>query len=153
MTRKISWGLSNVRHGKREVLRLGNLDARRDWGFAGDYVRGMWLMLQQPAGDDYVLATGQNHSVREFVERAAEVAGFNLSWQGENEHTAGIDCNTGATIVKVDPELYRPAEVDLLHGDASKARSVLGWKPTVNFEQLVEIMMQVDLDQVAAGRA
>ena len=151
VTRKITYQLARMRHGKQETLRLGNLDARRDWGFAGDYVRGMWLMLLQPEADDYVLATGKNHSVRDFLERAAQAAGFNLAWEGENEHTTGIDRNTGRTVVRVVPEFYRPAEVDMLQGDATKASTILGWRPDTTFDRLVEDMVRADMDRVAAG--
>ena len=153
VTRKITLGLARVRHGKQEAIELGNLEAKRDWGFAGDYVRGMWLMLQQPAADDYVLATGENHSVREFVEGAATAAGFDLAWEGEAEQTQAIDRKTGRTVIRINPDFYRPAEVDTLLGDAAKARAELGWTPTMTFEQLVESMVRADLDRVAAGRA
>ncbi len=133
-------------------MELGNLEARRDWGFAGDYVRGMWLMLQQPEGDDYVLATGETHSVREFIERAAEAIGFKLEWEGEAEQTKGVDRTTGRVIIRVNPEFYRPAEVDMLLGDATKARDKLGWKPDVSFDQLVETMVRADMDRVRQGR-
>ena len=152
VTRKITRGLARIRHGQRDVVELGNLDAKRDWGFAGDYVKGMWLMLQQPEGDDYVLATGETHSVREFIERAAEAIGFKLEWEGEAEQTTGIDRNTGRVIVRVNPEFYRPAEVDFLLGDSSKARDRLGWKPTVAFDQLVEMMVRADMDRVRSHK-
>ncbi len=150
VTRKITLGLAQIRHGRSGPIRLGNLDAERDWGFAGDFVKGMWLMLQQPEGDDYVLATGRTHSVREFVESAAVAAGFDLDWRGKAENTEGVDRGTGQVLVKVDPEFYRPAEVDQLLGDPTKARDKLGWQPEVNFEQLVEMMVRADMDRVAA---
>jgi GDPmannose 4,6-dehydratase len=149
VTRKITVALAKIRAGKQETLELGNLDSQRDWGFAGDYVRGMHLMLQQDHPDDYVLATGETHSVRSFVARAAQVAGFALEWQGEAEQTIGIDAKSGRTIVRVNPQFYRPAEVDLLVGDAAKARQRLGWTPEVSFAELVEQMMTADLKRFA----
>jgi GDPmannose 4,6-dehydratase len=131
VTRKITDGVARIKYGLTRELRLGNLEAKRDWGFAGDYVRAMWLMLQQPQPDDYVVATGEAHSVREFVEKAFAYVG--LSWE---EH------------VVVDPQFMRPADVDLLVGDASKARAVLGWRPEVNFDQLVAMMVEADLRRV-----
>lgn len=149
VTRKITHKLARVREGLEETIKLGNLEAVRDWGFAGDYVQGMWLMLQQPEGDDYLLASGEGHSVREFVERAADAVGFNIIWEGENERSTGIDRKTGRTIIQVDPEFYRPSEVDLLIGDPTKAKKILGWAPTMNFDQLVKTMVRADMDRVA----
>ncbi len=151
VTRKITASLAKIRYGQQNVLELGNLDACRDWGYAEDYVRGMWMMLQQPQGDDYVLATGESHSVREFCEKAARCAGFELQWEGEGVHTRGIDRHSGKTIVQVKPEFFRPAEVDQLCGDASKARRVLGWHPEVAFDELVERMVRADMDRAARG--
>jgi len=151
VTRKITASLAQIKHGRKGPLELGNLDAKRDWGFAGDYVEGMWMMLQQPHGDDYVLATGEAHSVREFVEVAAGAAGFDIAWEGEGEKAQGIDSKTGQVIVKVNPEFYRPSEVEFLLGDATKAYNKLGWKPKVNFHQLVEMMMEADLRRTASG--
>ncbi|ROR03147.1 GDP-mannose 4,6-dehydratase [Desulfosoma caldarium] len=151
VTRKITASLAKIRHGQQDVLELGNLDAYRDWGFAGDYVRGMHLMLQQPHGDDYVLATGEMHSVREFCEKAAQCAGFDLQWEGEGAQTRGRDRRTGKTVIRVNPAYYRPAEVDRLCGDASKAKRVLGWRPEMTFDQLVEHMMRADLERAARG--
>lgn len=150
VTRKITMGLAAIRQGRQDVLELGNLDSRRDWGFAGDYVRGMWMMLQQPQPDDYVLATGENHSVREFVELAAEAAGFKIAWEGNGAHARGIDRASGRVIVKVNPEYFRPAEVDDLVGDATKARTTLGWKAEVHFPRLVTAMMEADLRRARA---
>lgn len=152
VTRKITAGLAQIKHGRKSPLELGNLDAKRDWGFAGDYVEGMWMMLQQPHGDDYVLATGEAHSVREFVEVAAGAAGFDIAWEGEGEKAQGIDSKAGQVIVKVNPEFYRPSEVEFLLGDATKARSELGWMPKVTFSQLVEMMMEADLRRAASGK-
>jgi GDPmannose 4,6-dehydratase len=145
VTRKITMGLAAIKRGRRTPVELGNLGARRDWGFAGDYVRGIWMMLQQPAADDYVLATGEIHSVRDFADQAAQVAGFRLAWEGEGEATRAVDRATGRTLITVNPEFYRPAEVDFLIGDASKARNTLGWRPEVSFPQLVAAMMEADL--------
>jgi GDPmannose 4,6-dehydratase len=132
VTRKITDGVARIKHGLAKELRLGNLDAKRDWGFGGDYVRAMWLMLQQDTPDDFVIATGRTHTVREFVRIAFESAGLG-SWE---------------PYVKIDPAFVRPAEVDLLIGDPSKANRVLGWEPEVSFEQLVEMMVKSDLDIV-----
>lgn len=152
VTRKITLALARIKHGKQEVLELGNLDSKRDWGFAGDYVRAMWLMLQQEQPDDYVIATGETWTVREFVERAATVAGFDIEWQGEAENTTGVDRKTGKTIVQINPEFYRPAEVDVLIGDPSKAKKTLGWELEVDFQGLVEMMAEADLRRVAGGQ-
>ncbi|MBV8491586.1 MAG: GDP-mannose 4,6-dehydratase, partial [Candidatus Eremiobacteraeota bacterium] len=134
VTRKISDGVARIKHGIAKDLRLGNLDAQRDWGYAGDYVRAMWLMLQQDQPDDYVIATGRTHSVREFVRIAFEVAGL-----GSYE-----------PYVVTDPRFVRPAEVDLLIGNPAKARARLGWQPEVDFEHLVEMMVKADIDHLAA---
>lgn len=152
VTRKITAGLAQIKHGRKSHVELGNIDAKRDWGFAGDYVEGMWMMLQQPHGDDYVLSTGETHSVREFVEVAADAAGFDIVWEGKEEKTKGIDTKTGQVIVEVNPEFYRPSEVEFLLGDAKKAHDKLGWKPKVNFRQLVEMMMEADLSRAASGK-
>jgi GDPmannose 4,6-dehydratase len=133
VTRKVSEGVARIKLGLATELRMGNLDAQRDWGFAGDYVRAMWMMLQQPTADDYVVATGETHSVRELVEVAFGCAG--LDWQ---------------QYVKIDPAFIRPAEVDLLVGDATKARTVLGWTPQVTFHALVEMMVRADLERLRA---
>ncbi len=145
VTRKISVAAARIRHGHDEKLYLGNLDAKRDWGFAPDYVEGMWRMMQQDRPDDFVLATGETHTVREFCEKAFAVAGMRLEWTGEGESEKGIDAATGKTLIEVDPRYFRPTEVDLLLGDASKARSDLGWVPTVGFDELVRIMVEHDL--------
>ena len=145
VTRKITIALSKIRAGTQELLELGNLDSKRDWGFAGDYVRGMRLMLESPLPDDYVLATGQTYTVRDFVFRAASAAGFELAWEGANDTSVGIDRKSGKTIVRVNPEFYRPAEVDLLIGDPHKAKSKLGWEPKVALPELVEMMVEADI--------
>ncbi|MBW2712661.1 MAG: GDP-mannose 4,6-dehydratase, partial [Deltaproteobacteria bacterium] len=145
VTRKITLGLARAKAGLQECVSLGNMDAKRDWGFAKDYVEMMWLMLQQDEGDDYVAATGETHSVREFVEVASQVAGIPLRWEGEGVNEVGRDTNTGQVIVRVNPDYYRPAEVDILLGDSSKAKARLGWEPKVKFAELAEMMMKADL--------
>lgn len=151
VTRKITASLALLRHGGSEPLSLGNMESRRDWGFAGDYVEGMWRMVQEPVGDDYVLATGETHSVREFVEIAAVAAGFRLEWKGEGTSLHAVDHDSGRTLVRTDPAYYRPNEQGLLVGDAAKARARLGWSPTVSFESLVRMMIVADLDRVGNG--
>jgi len=148
VTRKITYSLARVKYGIQDKLILGNLDAKRDWGYAPEYVEGMWLMLQQDEPDDYILATGETHTVREFVEKAAKYAGFDIEWQGEGVNTKGIDRKTGKVIVEVSPEFYRPAEVDILIGNPEKAKKKLGWNPKTKFEDLVRIMMEADLKRV-----
>ena len=145
VTRKITLGLAKVRSGEAEDIALGNLDARRDWGHARDYVDLMWRMLQQDEPDDYVAATGRTHSVREFVELAAAAAGFDVAWDGEGLDELGRDRSTGKVIVRIDPRYFRPTEVGYLCGDASKAKRVLGWEPKTRFEALVEEMVSADL--------
>ena len=149
VTRKITYSLARIKYGLQDRLILGNLDAKRDWGYAKEYVEGMWLMLQQEKPDDYVLATGKTHSVREFVEKAAQIAGFDIEWEGEGVNTKGINRKTGKIIIEVSPEFYRPAEVDILIGNPQKAKEKLGWEPKTKFEDLVEIMMEADLNRVS----
>jgi GDPmannose 4,6-dehydratase len=151
VTRKITVGLARIREGLQDVIELGNLEAKRDWGFAGDYVKGMWLMLQQSEADDFVLATGTTTSVRSFCEFATRVLDFDLVWEGEGVDTTGIDRRTGKTIIRIDPKLYRPAEVDLLIGDASKARKKLGWSTETALPQLAEMMVEADLRRAKKG--
>lgn len=146
VTRKITRGLARIKLGIDDILYMGNLDAKRDWGYAKDYVEGMWMMLQQEKPDDYVLATNETHTVREFIEVAAKRLGFDLEWQGEDVEEVGIDKNTGNTIIKIDPVYFRPAEVDLLIGDPAKAKKIMGWEPKVKFKELVEIMVDADLE-------
>jgi GDPmannose 4,6-dehydratase len=148
VTRKITYSLARIKAGEEFVLELGNIDAKRDWGYAKDYVEMMWMMLQQEKADDYVIATGEIHTVREFAEIAAHVAGFELEWNGEGVDETGIDKKSGKTIVKINPKFYRPVEEYILTGDPSKAREKLGWKPKVSFEELVEIMMKADMERV-----
>jgi len=148
VTRKITNGVARIKLGLKNELRLGNLDAKRDWGYAGDYVRAMWLMLQQDEPDDYVIATGESHSVREFTELAFKSVGIDIIWKGKELDEVGIDSKTGRVLVKVDQEFFRPAEVHQLIGDASKAEKKLGWKPEVSFEGLIEMMVKADLKQL-----
>ncbi len=145
VTRKITRAAAAVAAGARDVLDLGNLDARRDWGHARDFVEGMWMMLQQPEPDDYVLATGQTHSVREFVETAFAEIGIAVEWRGKGLEEEGIDAGTGRVLVKVDPRYFRPADDSLLCGDATKACARLGWRPRVGFEALVKEMVAADV--------
>lgn len=145
VTRKITDGFARIELGLLDHLELGNLDAKRDWGFAGDYVEGMWRMLQADAADDYVLATGVTSSIRRFAELAAAALGHELEWQGEGVNETGIDRKTGKVWVKINPDYYRPAEVDLLLGDPAKAKAKLGWIHTYTLEQLVEQMVKADL--------
>lgn len=146
VTRKITIGAAKILAGKMDHLTLGNLDAKRDWGFAGDYVEGMWRMLQQEKPDDYVLATNETHTVREFVELAfREAAGIEIAWRGTGAEEKGYCRKTGRLLVDVDPHFFRPAEVELLWGDSSKAERVLGWRRQVDFPALVRLMVQADL--------
>ena len=144
VTRKITIGLSRISSGQQDVLSLGNLDSRRDWGHAKDYARAMWLMLQQDDPDDYVIATGKQYSVREFAEMAAKYYNMNLEWSGEGVDEVGIDTNTGKTVIVVNSKYYRPAEVETLLGDYTKAKEKLGWYPKISFSQLVEEMCKND---------
>jgi GDPmannose 4,6-dehydratase len=145
VTRKITRALARIHEGLETQLYLGNLDSRRDWGHARDYVRAQWLMLQQPEPDDFVIATGEQHSVREFVTRAASELGMSLEWRGSCAEEQGVDANTGRVVVQVDPRYYRPTEVDALLGDATKARTKLGWRPQISFDELVKEMVAADL--------
>ncbi len=140
VTRKITRGLSRISTGQQDVLSLGNLDARRDWGHAKDFVEAMWLMLQQDKPDDYVIATGEQYSVRDFVNEAAPYFGMNIEWMGEGLNEVGYDWNTKRPVIKVDPKYFRPAEVATLLGDPTKAKEKLGWEPKTSFTQLVEDM-------------
>jgi GDPmannose 4,6-dehydratase len=140
VTRKITRGLSSISTGQQDILYLGNLNAKRDWGHAKDFVEAMWLMLQQDEPDDYVIATGEQYSVREFVEAAAPYFGMNIVWEGEGLNEVGVDKLTRREVVRVSPKYFRPAEVETLLGDATKAKQKLGWEPKISFEQLVEDM-------------
>ncbi len=150
VTRKITRGVAAIEHGFQKMLYMGNIDSLRDWGDARDYVKGMHLILQQPKPDDYVLATGEMHSVREFIELAFAEVGRKIAWRGKGVDEEGLDDKTGDVLVKVDPRYFRPTEVDLLLGDPSKARKVLGWKHEISFPQLVKEMVTSDLKTVAA---
>ena len=144
VTRKITLGLSRIKAGLQKELKLGNLDAKRDWGFAKDYVKGIWAILQHTEAADFVLATGENHTVREVVEAAGQCIGFTIVWQGKGSKETGIDKKTGKTIVYVDEACIRPTEVYQLKGDTTKAQQILGWKPKTTFSELIEIMMKAD---------
>ncbi|HOP40645.1 MAG TPA: GDP-mannose 4,6-dehydratase [Geobacteraceae bacterium] len=146
VTRKITRAAARIRLGLQSCLYLGNLDAKRDWGFAGDYVEAMWLMLQQPEPDDYVVATGATRSVREFAEKVFERLDMPLEWQGEGVHEKGVDTKTGKIVIEVDPRYFRPAEVDILLGDPGKARTKLGWEPKTDLDGLVAMMTDADLE-------
>ena len=149
VTRKITHTIARIRHGLSDNLEIGNLEAKRDWGFAGDYVKAMRLMLNQASPEDYVVATGQTHTVREFCEVAFRAAGYSLEWRGSGLDERGLDSKTGEALVTVNKAFYRPAEVDLLIGNPAKARARLGWKPEVTFEGLVTMMVENDLEEVA----
>lgn len=148
VTRKITQAVARIYKGKQEKLTLGNLNAKRDWGFAGDYVEGMWLMLQQEKPDDYVLASNETHTVREFVELAFAEVGIKIRWQGTGIEEKGYDSITGRLLVDIDKRFFRPAEVDLLWGDATKAEKELGWKRKVSFKELVSMMVKSDLELI-----
>lgn len=147
VTKKIAMAAAQIKNGEREKLYLGNLDAKRDWGYAKEYVESMWHILQHHEGDDFVIATGETHSVKEFVELAFGHAGIQLVWEGEGVDEKGIDRKTGKEIVAIDPWYFRPTEVDLLIGDGAKAKRLLNWEPKVKFEELVGIMMEHELKQ------
>ena len=153
VTRKITRAVASIERGLQDVLYLGNLDAKRDWGHARDYVEGMWRILQQDEPDDYVLATGETHSVREFVELAFAETGRTIEWQGAGVSEIGVEKETGETRVKIDPRYFRPTEVDLLLGDPSKAKQRLGWQHTTTFPELVAEMVAADLETVAQEAA
>lgn len=150
VTRKITRAATRIKLGLQERLYLGNLDAKRDWGFAGDYVEAMWLMLQQQEADDFVVATGETHAVREFAEKVFARLDMPLEWQGSGVHEKGIDRKTGKIVIEIDPKYFRPAEVDLLLGDPTKAQKKLKWEVKTSFEDLVNMM--VDADHVVAER-
>lgn len=145
VTRKISQSVARIKLGKQDCIELGNLDAKRDWGYAGDYVEGMWRILQQDTPDDYVLATGETHSIREFCELAFKEIGIELQWQGKGVEEMGVSGVDGKALVKINPEYFRPSEVDLLLGDPTRAEKELGWKRNVDFPGLVKLMVEHDL--------
>ncbi len=146
VTRKITLGLSRIKIGTQEVLRLGNLDAKRDWGYSKDYVEAMWHILQHDEPDDFVIATGETHSVREFVEEVASNLDMEIEWTGEGLAEKGIDKKSGKIIIEIDPIYFRPAEVEYLQGDCSKAREILGWQVKTTFKELARIMTEADLE-------
>jgi len=148
VTRKITHGIARIKHGLQDNIVLGNLDAKRDWGFAGEYVEGMWRMLQQDQPDDYLLATGETHSVKEFADFGFQAAGYTIEWHGEAENTKGVDKKSGKILIEVSKEFYRPAEVDVLIGNPQKAKEKLGWKPVTKFTRLVELMVEADMIRV-----
>lgn len=145
VTRKITRAAARIKLGMQDCLYLGNLEAKRDWGFAGDYVEVMWLMLQQAEAEDYVVATGETHSVREFAEKVFARLDMPLEWQGKGVHEKGVDTKSGRIVIEIDPKYFRPAEVDLLLGDPAKARTNLGWQPKVDFEGLIAMMADADM--------
>jgi GDPmannose 4,6-dehydratase len=145
VTRKITVAAARIKLGVQQYVELGNLDAKRDWGHSADYVRAMWLMLQQEKPDDYVIATNETRTIREFAERAFACAGFDIRWQGEGVDEIGVDARTGHTLIKVNPRFFRPAEVEILLGNPAKAETVLGWKREVSFSELVERMVKHDV--------
>lgn len=145
VTRKITIAAAKIKHGLQECLCLGNLDAKRDWGFAGDYVEAMWLMLQQKEPEDFVIATGKTRTVREFVEKVFLEIGVEIEWRGKGIDEKGIDKSTGRIVVAIDPKFFRPTEVDLLLGNPAKAKDKLGWEPKTSFDELVKMMVEADL--------
>jgi GDPmannose 4,6-dehydratase len=144
VTRKITIGLGKILRGESDRLIMGNIDSQRDWGFAGDYVLGMWLMLQQEKPTDLVLSTGEMHTVREFIEKAFALRGFDIKWKGKGINEIGYDEKTNRELIFIDPKYYRPTEVDQLLGDSIKARELLGWKPNTSFDELVKLMVDAD---------
>jgi GDPmannose 4,6-dehydratase len=148
VTRKITIAVSKISKGLQDCLELGNLDAKRDWGYAKDYVEGMWRILQHNESDDFVLSTNETHSVKEFVELAFKFAGITVEWEGTGVNKIGKDSKTGKILVKVNPAFFRPAEVDILIGDHSKAKTKLRWEPKTKFEELVKIMIEKDLERI-----
>ncbi|MEK7603242.1 MAG: GDP-mannose 4,6-dehydratase, partial [Patescibacteria group bacterium] len=149
VTRKISQAVARIKLGKQDVLELGNLDSKRDWGYAGDYVEGMWMMLQHKTPDDFVLATGETHTIREFCQMAFTEIGIELVWKGSGIDEKGLDKSNGKVLVKINSEFFRPAEVDILLGNPEKAEKVLGWKRKVDFPALVKRMVKYDLKLMA----
>ncbi len=151
VTRKIARAVAHIKYALQDCLYLGNLDAKRDWGHARDYVHAMWLILQQDEPEDFVIATGETHSVREFVELSFAAVGITIKWQGSGVDEVGCDENTGEVLVRIDPNYFRPTEVDLLLGDPTKAKEKLGWEPVIRFKELVKEMIDFELQRVRAG--
>ena len=148
LTRKVTYAVAQIKKGIQNKVVVGNLNAKRDWGYAQEYVNAMWRMLQQNQPDDYVIATGETHTVREWIECAFRVAGYELAWEGEGVNEKGVNAKNGKVLVEVSPEFFRPAEVELLIGDASKAKKQLGWQPQTTFSRLLELMVEADLKRV-----
>jgi GDPmannose 4,6-dehydratase len=148
VTRKITIGLSKIKLGKQDILQLGNIDSKRDWGYAKEYVEAMWLMLQQDKPEDFVIATGETKTVREFIEVCCKELNIELEWKGSGVDEIGIDKSSGKTIIKINPKYFRPTEVDLLLGDPTKAKKVLNWETKTNFEELAKIMIKSDLELI-----
>lgn len=147
VTRKVTDAVARIYHGKQDYFEIGNMDAKRDWGYAKEYVDGMWRILQAPKPDNYVLATNETHSVREWIEVCFSFIGKEIVWEGRDENETGKDAKTGKVIVKVNPSFFRPAEVDMLIGDYSKAKNELGWEPKVKYKELAEIMLKKDIER------
>jgi GDPmannose 4,6-dehydratase len=152
VTRKLTYGIARIRAGLQDSISVGNLESKRDWGYAPEYTEAMWLMLQQNEADDYVIATGETRSVREFVENAFKCAGFDIVWDGSGIDEKGIDNKTGKILVKVSPEFFRPSEVEILIGDCSKAKKKLGWQPRTKFSELIKIMVEADIKRIEAEK-
>lgn len=152
VTKKITQAVAKIKYGTQDKLVLGNLNAKRDWGYSKDYVEAMWLMLQQENAEDFVIATEESHTVREFCEEAFKVAGIEIKWTGKDLSEKGVDAKTGKVVVDIDPTYFRPAEVEELLGDATKARNVLGWKPHTKFTELVKLMVEEDLSGIVQKR-
>jgi GDPmannose 4,6-dehydratase len=152
VTRKVTCAVARIRAGLQDRVYLGNLNARRDWGYAPEYVEAMWMMLNRDGPDDFVIATGETHTVREFCELAFAIGGFRLAWQGEGPDERGADAASGRTLVSVDPRYFRPTEVDLVRGDAAKAKRVLGWQAKVRFDELARIMVEADIKALEEGK-
>jgi len=152
VTRKITRAVARIQKGKQDILYLGNLTAKRDWGHAKDYIRAMWMMLQREKPEDFVIGTGETHSVKEFCEKAFAIIGVTLQWKGEGVDEVGIDSKTGKEVVKVDPRYFRPTEVDFLLAEPTKAKKVLGWTPEYSFDQLVKEMVEKDIEFLAQGK-
>ncbi|NOX72400.1 MAG: NAD-dependent epimerase/dehydratase family protein, partial [Alphaproteobacteria bacterium] len=151
VTKKITQAVARIHQGRKDILRLGNMDAKRDWGHARDYVNAMWLMLQQEKPRDFVIATGETHTVRKFVELAFAETGITIEWRGEGIDEQGFDSKTGRILVKIDEKYFRPAEVELLLGDPTKAETELGWKRSISFHELVAGMVKYDLENDTFG--
>lgn len=151
VTRKVTRAVAAIKAGRQDCLYMGNIDAKRDWGFAGDYVKGMWLMLQADKPEDYVLATGETYTVRDFIERSFALVGMKIRWQGSGVDETGVDESTGKVLVRIDPEYFRPTEVELLIGNPAKAKRDLGWEPEVDLDGLIKMMVEHDLAEHGLG--